>query len=210
MQGCIDSYKQFMNIKKHMRDEKTGLYYHGYDESRQMYWADPVTGCSPNFWLRAMGWFMVAMVDVLERMDEQLYNEYRGIMAMLKQTIEDVHKFQDEETGMFWQVMDHPGVEGNYLETSGTALFAYAVLKGVRLGYLPKRMAAWAEKAFYGTCDKYLSRTRMAVYSWTASVWWRVSAAKITATALWPTISASRWSATMPRVSARWCWLTPK
>ena len=158
MQGCIDSYKQFMNIKKHMRDEKTGLYYHGYDESRQMYWADPVTGCSPNFWLRAMGWFMVAMVDVLERMDEQLYNEYRGIMAMLKQTIEDVHKFQDEETGMFWQVMDHPGVEGNYLETSGTALFAYAVLKGVRLGYLPKRMAAWAEKAFYGTCDKYLSK----------------------------------------------------
>ena len=158
MQGCIDSYKQFMNIQKHMRDEKTGLYYHGYDESRQMYWADPVTGCSPNFWLRAMGWFMVAMVDVLERMDEQLYNEYRGIMAMFKQTIEDVHKFQDEETGMFWQVMDHPGVEGNYLETSGTALFAYAVLKGVRLGYLPKRMAAWAEKAFYGTCDKYLSK----------------------------------------------------
>ena len=104
-----------------MRDEKTGLYYHGYDESRQMYWADPVTGCSPNFWLRAMGWFMVAMVDVLERMDEQLYNEYRGIMAMLKQTIEDVHKFQDEETGMFWQVMDHPGVEGNYLETSADA-----------------------------------------------------------------------------------------
>ena len=102
--------------------------------------------------------FLVAMVDVLERMDEQLYNEYRGIMAMLKQTIEDVHKFQDEETGMFWQVMDHPGVEGNYLETSGTALFAYAVLKGVRLGYLPKRMAAWAEKAFYGTCDKYLSK----------------------------------------------------
>ena len=154
----LDFSKQFMNIQKHMRDEKTGLYYHGYDESRQMYWADPVTGCSPNFWLRAMGWFMVAMVDVLERMDEQLYNEYRGIQAMLKQTIEDVHKFQDEETGMFWQVMDHPGIEGNYLETSGTALFAYAVLKGVRLGLLPKRMAAWAEKAFYGTCDKYLSK----------------------------------------------------
>ena len=86
MGGCIDSFRQFMNIQKHMRDEKTGLYYHGYDESRAMYWADPVTGCSPNFWLRAMGWFMVAMVDVLERMDEQLYNEYRTIQAMLKQT----------------------------------------------------------------------------------------------------------------------------
>ena len=123
-----------------------------------MYWADPETGCSPNFWLRAMGWFLVAMVDVLERMDEQLYNEYRGIMAMLKQTVEDMHKFQDEQSGMFWQVIDHPEAEGNYLETSGTALFAYAVLKGVRLGYLPKRMAAWAEKAFYGTCDRYLSK----------------------------------------------------
>ena len=110
-----------------------------------MYWADPETGCSPNFWLRAMGWFLVAMVDVLERMDEQLYNEYRGIMAMLKQAVEDMHKFQDEQTGMFWQVIDHPEAEGNYLETSGTALFAYAVLKGVRLGYL-QRMAAWAER----------------------------------------------------------------
>ena len=74
------------------------------------------------------------------------------------QAVEDMHKFQDEQTGMFWQVIDHPEAEGNYLETSGTALFAYAVLKGVRLGYLPKRMAAWAEKAFYGTCDRYLSK----------------------------------------------------
>ena len=57
-----------MNIQKHMRDEKTGLYYHGYDESRQMYWADPVTGCSPNFWLRAMGWFMaVSYTHLVER-----------------------------------------------------------------------------------------------------------------------------------------------
>ena len=63
MHGCIDSYKQFMNIQKHMKDAKTGLYYHGYDESREMYWANPETGCSANYWLRAMGWFLVAMVD---------------------------------------------------------------------------------------------------------------------------------------------------
>lgn len=156
MKGCLDSYRQFMNVKKHMRDPVTGLYYHGYDESRQMYWADPETGCSPNFWLRAMGWFLVAMVDVLERMDEQLYYEYRSIMAMLKDAAEAMLKFQDPETGMFWQVIDKPGVPGNYLETSGTALFAYAMLKGARLGYLPKRFAAYGEKAFYGTCDKYL------------------------------------------------------
>ncbi len=158
MKNCIDSYKQFMNIQKHMKDPKTGLYYHGYDESRQMYWADPDTGCSPNFWLRAMGWFLVAMVDVLERMDEQMYNEYRGIQAMLKEAVEAMLPWQDEATGMFWQVIDKPGIEGNYLEASGTALFAYAVLKGVRLGLLPKRLASYGEKAFYGDCDKYLGK----------------------------------------------------
>ena len=156
MKGCLDSYRQFMNVKKLMRDPETGLYYHGYDESRQMYWANPETGCSPNFWLRAMGWFLVAMVDVLERMDEQLYYEYRSIMAMLKDAAEAMVRFQDPDTGMFWQVIDKPGIPGNYLETSGTALFAYAMLKGVRLGYLPKRFAAYGKKAFYGTCDKYL------------------------------------------------------
>lgn len=156
MNGCIDSYQQFMNIKKYMRDEKTGLYYHGYDESREMYWADPVTGCSKNFWLRAMGWFLVAMVDVLERMDECLYAELRDIQDMLKDAVEAMLPYQDEETGMFWQVIDKAGVEGNYLETSGSVLFAYAVLKGVRLGFLPKRFAEYGEKAFYGTCDKYL------------------------------------------------------
>ncbi|MEE0801903.1 MAG: glycoside hydrolase family 88 protein [Gemmiger sp.] len=156
MMGCQDSYQQFMNIRKHMRDADTGLYYHGYDESRQMYWADPATGCSANFWLRAMGWFLVAMVDVLERMDEQMYYEYRAIMSMLQDAVKSMIQFQDEETGMFWQVIDKAGVPGNYLETSGTALFAYAVLKAVRLGYLPKRYAAYGEKAFYGTCDRYL------------------------------------------------------
>lgn len=156
MHGCIDSYKQFMSIRKHMKDAKTGLYYHGYDESREMYWANPETGCSANFWLRAMGWFLVAMVDTLERMDNQLYYEYRAIMAMLKDAVDAMIAFQDAESGMFWQVVDKAGVDGNYLETSGSALFAYAVLKGVRLGYLPKRYTAYGEKAFYGTCDRHL------------------------------------------------------
>ena len=83
-----------------------------------------------------MGWFLVAMVDTLERMDNQLYYEYRAIMAMLKDAVDAMIAFQDAESGMFWQVVDKAGVEGNYLETSGSALFAYAVLKGVRLGYL--------------------------------------------------------------------------
>ncbi|MCI6787579.1 MAG: glycoside hydrolase family 88 protein, partial [Oscillospiraceae bacterium] len=85
-----------------------------------------------------------------------LYYEYRAIMSMLKDAVDAMLAFQDEESGMFWQVIDKAGVEGNYLETSGSALFAYAVLKAVRLGYLPKRYAAYGEKAFYGTCDRHL------------------------------------------------------
>mgnify|MGYP000243625550 CR=1 FL=1 len=73
------------------------------------------------------------MVDVLERMDDMLYYEYRAIMSMLKDAVDAMIAFQDAESGMFWQVIDKAGVEGNYLETSGSALFAYAVLKGVRL-----------------------------------------------------------------------------
>lgn len=153
----MDCIRQFRNIRKYMRDERTGLYYHGYDESRQMYWADPETGLSQNFWIRAMGWFTVSLVDVIQRMPESMEEQRQELIQMLQQAIRDQHQFQDEETGMFWQVIDHPGCEGNYLETSGTALFAYAVLKGVRLGVLPEEFRAWGEDAFYGVCNHRLS-----------------------------------------------------
>mgnify|MGYP003013060623 FL=1 len=198
MHGCIDSYKQFMNIQKHMKDAKTGLYYHGYDESREMYWANPETGCSANFWLRAMGWFLVAMVDTLERMDNQLYYEYRAIMAMLKDAVDAMIAFQDAESGMFWQVVDKAGVEGNYLETSGSALFAYAVLKGVRLGYLPKRYTAYGEKAFYGTCDRHLGVGADGALQ-LGGICLVAGLGGPAAMAVWRTISASPSSRTTPR-----------
>lgn len=157
IEGCMDCIRQFRNIRKYMRDERTGLYYHGYDESRQMYWADPETGLSQNFWIRAMGWFTVSLVDVIQRMPESMEEQRQELIQMLQQAIRDQHQFQDEETGMFWQVIDHRGYEGNYLETSGTALFAYAVLKGVRLGVLPEEFRAWGEDAFYGVCNHRLS-----------------------------------------------------
>ena len=199
MHGCIDSYKQFMNIQKHMKDAKTGLYYHGYDESREMYWANPETGCSANFWLRAMGWFLVAMVDTLERMDNQLYYEYRAIMAMLKDAVDAMIAFQDAESGMFWQVVDKAGVEGNYLETSGSALFAYAVLKGVRLGYLPSATRPTVRRRSTAPVTAIWAWARTALCSWAASVWWPVSAARPAAMAVWRTISASPSSRTTPR-----------
>ncbi len=157
MQGCLDSFKQFKNVEALMKDTKTGLYYHGYDESREMYWANKETGCSPNFWLRALGWFTVALVDTAEAMDESMYYEYRYIQTMLENLANALIPFQDE-SGMFYQIVDKKDDDRNYLETSGTALIAYGLLKGVRLGYLPKRFEDIAVKAFDGITEKYLSR----------------------------------------------------
>ncbi|MBR1441190.1 MAG: glycoside hydrolase family 88 protein [Lachnospiraceae bacterium] len=157
LKGCPDSFNQFKNVEKHMKDAKTGLYYHGYDESREMYWADPETGCSPNFWLRATGWFAASLVDTAESMHESMYYEYRYLQSMLLNLGDAMLPWQ-AENGMFYQVIDHPEAEGNYLETSGSALIAYAFLKGARLGFLPKRFAAVGEKIFYGITEKYLTR----------------------------------------------------
>ena len=157
MRGCLDSFRQFCNVVRLMRDEKTGLFYHGYDESREMYWANPETGCSENFWLRALGWYVVALVDTLEVMDEQLYYEYRTVQAQLRALVDAWLPWQ-HESGMFHQIINRPDHEKNYLETSGSALFAYGVMKAVRLGFLPKRYRAYGEKAFWGTTERYLSK----------------------------------------------------
>ncbi len=153
--GCLDSYTQFKNVEKFMKDPKTGLYYHGYDSSRKMFWANKETGCSENFWLRALGWFAVSLVDVLEVMDEQLYYEKQSLRGQLKDLVDSLLKYQDEQ-GMFYQVIDKPEEKGNYLETSGTMLISFAILKGVRLGFLPKKYYEFGEKAFYGTANRYL------------------------------------------------------
>ena len=156
MKGCMDSIHQFENVERLMKDEKTGLYYHGYDESRQMYWANPETGCSANFWLRALGWFSVSLVETATAMTDVLYDEYRYLLRLLENLVEALIPYQDE-SGMFWQGVDHQGEEGNYLETSGTALVAYAILKAVRLGYLPDIYENIGVRALEGIIDRYLS-----------------------------------------------------
>lgn len=155
MRGCRDSFLQFENVYKLMR-RGDGLYCHGYDESRSMYWADDTTGQSQNCWLRAMGWYLTGLVDTIEIMDEQLYYEYRTLQKIFRETIDALLPWQQAD-GMFYQVVDKPDEEGNYLETSGTALVAYSVLKAVRLGFLPEKYRVFAEDAFYGTANRYLS-----------------------------------------------------
>lgn len=157
MEKCQDVILQFKNVEKYMKDPETGLYYHGYDESREMYWANPETGCSPNFWLRALGWFSLALVETSQATDETLYYEKRYLQKLFENLVDALAPFQDE-SGMFYQVVNRKDAKGNYLETSGTALIAYAILKAVRLGYLAPRYREMGERAFNGIAEKYLSK----------------------------------------------------
>ena len=132
-----DIFAQFKNVQDIMRDEKTGLFYHGYDESKEMFWADKETGLSKNFWTRSMGWYAMALVDTIEKLDEQFFYEYETLQLYLKTTLDALQKYQDPTTKLYYQVTNMGDKEGNYLETSGSCAIAYSLMKGARLGYLP-------------------------------------------------------------------------
>ena len=150
-----DTLRQIENVRLHMFDERKKLYYHGYDASRTAFWADPVTGLSKNFWLRSIGWFAVALADLCEILPNGAQRD--RLCEIFAELITGAAPYADGETGLFWQVVDQGGREGNYLETSGSCMLAYAMLKGARLGVLPKKYAAQGEKTFRGIVDKYLS-----------------------------------------------------
>ena len=149
----IDAINQIKNVRKYMMDPKTGLYYHGFDCTRSMFWADAETGISKNFWLRSIGWFAVAMVDIIEIMGKSADGELVKIFSELMESISHYH---DPETKMYYQVVNLPGKEGNYLETSGSSMIAYAMMKGARIGVLDNRFADLGRGTFDGICKKYL------------------------------------------------------
>lgn len=143
-----DIAKQFELIQKNVRDSKTGLFYHGWDESKQMPWANKTTGTSPNFWSRSLGWYAMALVDVLDYFPKD-HPKQKELVSYLNQLANTLVKFQDK-SGLWYQVTDKGAVGGNYLEASGTAMFTYAFAKGVNKGYLPKKFKTAAKKAFSG------------------------------------------------------------
>lgn len=152
-----DTYNQFFNVYKIMRDPKTGLYYHGYDSSKKMFWADKETGLSKNFWLRSLGWFSMALLDTLNIAPDRGSENWNKLKSIFIDLCESMLKFQDK-SGMWWQVPNYPGKGKNYLETSGSAIFAYSLLKGYRTKILEdKKFQEAGIKAFEGICDKYLN-----------------------------------------------------
>ncbi|MFH6988914.1 glycoside hydrolase family 105 protein [Flavobacterium collinsii] len=143
-----DVAKQFELIQLHATDPKTGLLYHGWDESKQMPWANKENGTSPNFWSRALGWYAMALVDALDYFPKN-HPKQKELVKYLNSVSAALAKYQDK-SGLWYQVTDKGGAEGNYLEASGSSMFAYAFAKGANKGYLPAKYKNLANKAFDG------------------------------------------------------------
>ena len=155
--SCADTMRQIETVYARMRDAGTGLFYHGYDASRTAFWADRETGCSRCFWLRSLGWFAVALADLIEIVPAGADND--RLRAILRELAAAVAPYADARSGMYYQVVDQGARAGNYLETSGSCMLAYAMLKGARLGALDKEYAAKGEHTFRGIVERYLSFT---------------------------------------------------
>lgn len=139
-------------IDKYTYDDKIGLYYHGWDESKEQKWADKKTGRSPHVWGRAMGWYAMALVDVLDFFPKD-HPKYNFILDQVEKMAKSVVRYQDKETGLWYQVVDQGKREGNYLEGSASSMFAYFLLKAVDKGYIDKKYLDNGTKAYKGILD---------------------------------------------------------
>jgi unsaturated rhamnogalacturonyl hydrolase len=150
-----DIAKQFILMERHARDAKTGLLYHGWDESKQQRWADKTTGRSPNFWGRAMGWYGMALVDTLDYFPKD--HPQRGeLISILNRLAAAVEKYQEPKSSLWYQVLDKGTEKGNFLEASASCMFVYALAKGVRNGYLPASYFKVAEQGYKGILTRFI------------------------------------------------------
>ena len=152
-----DIANQFILIEKQARDTKSGLLYHGWDESKQMKWADTITGTSPSFWGRAMGWYGMALVDVLDNFPAK-HPKRDTLVQILKRFAVGIQKVQDAKTGLWYQVLDKANSPGNYLEASASCMFTYTLAKGSRMDYLGKSYQQVAQKAFDGIKKEFVEK----------------------------------------------------
>ena len=148
-----DIVHQIETVRRRMFDPEKGLYYHGYDASKTIFWADPTTGCSKHFWLRAIGWFATALADLMEIVDDPAALD--GLRPVFTELMAGIAPYAEADTGMYYQVVDQGAREGNYLETSGSSMIAYAMLKGSRLGVLSQEYAILGKKTFDGILRRY-------------------------------------------------------
>jgi len=150
-----DIVNQFILMEKHSRDDKTGLLYHGWDESRLQRWANPKTGLSPEFWSRAMGWYMMALVDVLDYLPAK-YQRRAELVNILNRLTTALVKFQDAKEGVWWQVTDKANQPLNYLESSASAMFVYAMAKALNKKYISKNFLPAVTRAYNGVVKNFV------------------------------------------------------
>lgn len=161
---------------QHCRNTTSGLLVHGYDASRTAVWADPLTGASPVVWGRSLGWYFMALVDTLEILSPApAARSYSGhVLGKLQSLAAAVVQAADPDTGAWWQVVDQPGRQGNYIESSGSAMFTYALFKAARLGYLPENethaVQDVAEKAYGYMTDTFVVLEEDGTLGWNGTV----------------------------------------
>ena len=153
-----DIANQFIWMEKHTRDDKSGLLYHAWDESKKMAWADKATGRAPMFWGRAMGWYGMALVDVLDFFPKD-HPKRAELIAILNREMTAIEKVQDRKSGLWWLILDTPGKEKNYFEASASCMFIYALEKGVRMGYLQPSFNTSVHKAWTGIQREFLQQS---------------------------------------------------
>ncbi|QAY65767.1 glycoside hydrolase family 88/105 protein [Paenibacillus protaetiae] len=144
--------KQAILMDDHIKDPVTGLMYHGWDESKSAEWADPVTGLAPEFWGRAIGWYPVAILEMLDHLPKD-HKDRDRLIRIVRELLAALTKYQHPETGLWYQVVDKAEQPGNWPENSCTSLYVQAIAKAMRLGYLDASCMDNAWKGYYGVLD---------------------------------------------------------
>lgn len=150
-----EAVKQILLIAQHTRDRQSGLFYHGYDAARRQEWADKQTGLSQCVWGRAMGWYAMGIVETLEELPQD-HPKRAELVTLFQELADAVAKVQDPQSGVWYQVLDQQDREGNYLESSASAMFVYSFAKGVRLGLLDRKHSDTARKGWQGILSQFI------------------------------------------------------
>jgi rhamnogalacturonyl hydrolase YesR len=166
-----DIVHQLDLLYSHCFDNSTGLLHHGYDASKTAVWANPITGSSSIVWSRAMGWYFMSLIDFLSATPIPHHSTtFKQILHLFISLSQAIIAAVDEKTGCWWQVVNFPGRAGNYIESSGSAMFTYALYKGARLGFLNDSVVQVASRAYEYLVHEFVVREGNGTLSWNGTV----------------------------------------
>lgn len=146
--------EQALLMYEHIQDKETKLLYHAWDPSKNMPWADNKTGLSPEFWGRALGWYVVAILDIMEHMNPET-EEYKKLAEIENEVLTAIFSYQDKDKKLWYQVVDKGHIEGNWLEASCSCLYIYAAFKAARMKVMDGALLEKAAEGFYAVIDRF-------------------------------------------------------